>query len=141
LDTDFSVWDGFFFFWLVFYNSDNFFQTLEKLVLHDFFCILAFSDFLKTNFVICSTKNMGKYFVLSDKLLHVACDTWPSRDGVHPRPGICAATAAAACLRRRMRASPPRAARITGLTVLELHSRAWQALGFQFFATKLMPGV
>jgi len=61
--------------------------------------------------------------------------------GVHPRPGICAATAAAACLRKRMRASPPRAARITGLTVLELHSRAWQALGFQFFATKLMPGV
>ncbi|CAK9198190.1 unnamed protein product [Sphagnum troendelagicum] len=63
---------------------------------------------------------------------HCAC--------VHRRPGICAATAVAACLRRRMRA-PPRAARITGLTVLELHSRAWQALGFQFFATKLMPGV
>ncbi len=69
----------FFFFSLpVFFSSDNFFQTLEKLVLHDFFGILAFNDFLKTNFVICSTKNMGKYFVLSDKLLRVACDTWPS---------------------------------------------------------------
>jgi hypothetical protein len=34
--------------------------------------------FLKTNFVICSTKNMGKHFVLSYKLLHVACNTWPS---------------------------------------------------------------
>jgi hypothetical protein len=43
---------------------------LEKKVQHDFFGILAFSDFLKTNFGICSTKNMGKYFVLSDKLLH-----------------------------------------------------------------------
>jgi hypothetical protein len=43
-----------------------------------FFGILAFSEFFKKQFVICSTKNMGKYFVLSDKLLHVACDTWPS---------------------------------------------------------------
>jgi hypothetical protein len=68
----------FFLFLPVFYSSDNFFLTLEKLVLRDFFGILAFSDFLKTNFVICSTKNMGKHFVLSDKLLHVACDTWPS---------------------------------------------------------------
>ncbi len=27
--------------------------------------------------MICSTKNMGKHFVVSDKLLHVACNTWP----------------------------------------------------------------
>jgi len=78
LDTGFSVWDSFFLFFLVFYSLDKFFQTLEKLVLCDFFGILIFSDFLKTNFVICSTKNMRKHFVLSDKLLHVACDTWPS---------------------------------------------------------------
>ncbi len=47
LDTGFSVWDSFFFFFFlpVFYSSDNFFQTLEKLVLCDFFGILAFSDF------------------------------------------------------------------------------------------------
>jgi hypothetical protein len=68
----------FFLFLPIFYSSDNFFQTLEKLVLHDFFGILAFSDFLKINFVICSTKNMGKHFVLSDKLLHVAYDIWLS---------------------------------------------------------------
>lgn len=37
----------FFFFWPVFYSSDNFFQTLEKLVLHGFFGILAFSDLKK----------------------------------------------------------------------------------------------
>ncbi len=85
LDTGFSVWDTVFFFGSVFYSSDNFFQMLEKLVLHDFFGILAFSDFLKTNFGICSTKNMGKYFVLSDKLLHVACDTWPS---LRRRPSV-----------------------------------------------------
>ncbi len=78
LDTGFSVWDNFFLYLPVFYSSDKFFQTLEKLVLRDFFGILAFCDFLKTNFVICLTKNMGKRFVLSDKLLHVACDTWPS---------------------------------------------------------------
>jgi len=71
-------WDSFFLFLPVFNSSNNFFQTLEKLVLHDFFGILAFSDFLKTNFVICSTKNMGKNFVLSNKLLHVTCDTWLS---------------------------------------------------------------
>jgi len=80
LNIGFRVWDSFFsfFFLLVFYSLDNFFQTLEKLVLCDFFGILAFSDFLKINFVICSTKNMGKHFVLSDKLLHVACNIWPS---------------------------------------------------------------
>ncbi len=68
----------FFCFFPVFYSSNKFFQTLKKLVLCDFFGILAFSDFLKTNFVICLTKNMRKHFVLSDKLLHVTCDTWPS---------------------------------------------------------------
>jgi len=75
LDTGFSVWDSFFLFLSIFYSSDKFFQTLEKLVLRDFFGILAFSDFLKTNFVICLTKNMRIHFVLSDKLLHVACNT------------------------------------------------------------------
>ncbi len=84
LDTCFSVWDSFFLFLPVFYSSDNFFQTLEKLVLCDFFFgILAFSDFLKTNFVICSTKNVGKHFVLSDKLLHVTCNTWPSLRNIY----------------------------------------------------------
>jgi hypothetical protein len=82
LDTGFSVWDSFFLFLSVFYSSDNFFQTLEKLLLRDFFGILTFSDLKKTNFVICSTKNMGKHFVLSDKLLHVACDTWPSMHNI-----------------------------------------------------------
>jgi hypothetical protein len=71
LDTCFSVWDNFFLFSLIFYSLDFFFQTLKKIVLCDFFGILAFNDFLKTNFVICSTKNMEKHFVLSDKLLHV----------------------------------------------------------------------
>jgi len=74
LDIGFSVWDSFFLFLPVFYSSNNVFQTLEKLMLHDFFGILVFSDFLKKNFVICSTKNMGKHFVLSDKLLHVTYD-------------------------------------------------------------------
>jgi len=76
LDTSFSVWDSFFLFLPVFYSSDNFFQTLEKLVLRDFFGILAFSDFFFKKIVICSTKNMGKHFVLFDKLF--AYDTWPS---------------------------------------------------------------
>ncbi len=74
---------GFFLFFLVFYSLDNFFQTLIKLVLHDFFGILTFSDFLKTNFMICSTENMGKHFVLSNKSLHVACDTWPSLRNIY----------------------------------------------------------
>ncbi len=78
LDIGFSVSDNFFLFLPVFYSSDNFFQTLEKLVLPDFFGIFTFNEVLKTNFVICSTKNMGKHFVLFDKLLQVACDTWPS---------------------------------------------------------------
>ncbi len=78
LDTCFSVWDNFFLFLLIFYSSNIFFQTLKKLVLCDFFGILAFNDFLKTNFVICLTKNMEKHFVLSDKLLYVAYDIWSS---------------------------------------------------------------
>ncbi len=78
LDTCFSVWDKFFLFLPVFYSLNNFFQTLEKLVLCDFFGILAFSDLKKNKFVICSTKNMGKHFVLFDKLVHVVCDTWSS---------------------------------------------------------------
>jgi hypothetical protein len=42
---------------------------------------LAYSHlmiFFLKKFVICSTKNMGKHFVLSDKLLHIAYDTWSS---------------------------------------------------------------
>ncbi len=77
LDTSFSVWDSFFLFLPIFYSLDNFFQTLEKLVLHDFFGILVFSDFLKKNCDLFDQKH-GKHFVLSDKLLHVACDSWPS---------------------------------------------------------------
>jgi len=78
LDTCFSVWDSFFLFLPVIYSLDKIFQTLEKLVLRDFFGVLTFSDFFKKIFEICSTKNMGKHFVLTNKLLHVAYNTWPS---------------------------------------------------------------
>jgi hypothetical protein len=48
LDTGFSIRDNFLLFLPVFYSLNNFFRTLEKLVLRDFFGILAFSD-LKNN--------------------------------------------------------------------------------------------
>jgi len=47
LDIGFNVWDNFFLFLPVFYSSDNFFQTLEKLVLPDFFGIFTFNEVLK----------------------------------------------------------------------------------------------
>jgi hypothetical protein len=77
-------------------------------MLRDFFGILAFSDFLKTNFVICSTKNMGKHFVLFDKLLHVTYDIWLSLHNIffwH----ICnvpSNTHTHLCIRHRVQTSP-----------------------------------
>ncbi len=62
LDTCFSVWDNFFLFLPVFYSSDNFFQTLEKLMLHDFFGILTFSDFFKNKICDLFDQKYGKAF-------------------------------------------------------------------------------